>query len=45
MDKQEKLIKVVNAELEYWLLSGDTDYLRKAMAVIRAEIEKEEDAE
>lgn len=35
MDKQEKLIKAVNAELEYWLLSGDVDYLHKAMAVIR----------
>lgn len=41
MDKQEKLIKAVNAELEEWLLSGDVDYLRKAVAVIRAEIEKE----
>lgn len=27
MDKQEKLIKAVNAELENWLLSGDVDYL------------------
>lgn len=43
MDKQEKLFKAVNAELEYWLLSGDVDYLHKAMAVIRAEIEKEEE--
>lgn len=43
MDKQEKLIKAVNAELENWLLSGDVDYLRKAMAVIRAEIEKGEE--
>ena len=44
MDKEQgKLIKAVNAELEYWLLSGDVDYLRKAMAVIRAAIEKEED--
>lgn len=42
---QEKLIKAVNAELEEWLLSGDTDYLYKAMAVIRAEIEKEIDAQ
>lgn len=42
MDKQEKLIKAVNAELEYWLLSGDVDYLHKAMAVIRTAIEKEE---
>lgn len=43
MDKQEKLIKAVNAKLEEWLLSGDVDYLRKAMAVIRAEIEKEKE--
>ena len=42
MDKQEKLIKAVNAELEEWLCSGDTDYLHKAMAVIRAEIDKAE---
>lgn len=41
MEHQEKLIKAVNAELEEWLLSGDVDYLHKAMAVIRAEIEKE----
>lgn len=37
--EQEKLIKAVNAELEEWLCSGDTDYLHKAMAVIRAEID------
>lgn len=41
MEQQEKLIKAVNAELEEWLLSGDVDYLHKAMAVIRAAIEKE----
>lgn len=41
--ESEKLIKAVNAELEYWLLSGDVDYLHKAMAVIRAAIEKEEE--
>lgn len=41
----EKLIKDVNAELEEWLLSGDTDYLHKAMAVIRAEIKKEDEDE
>lgn len=40
--KENRLIKAVNAELEEWLLSGDVDYLHKAMAVIRAEIEKEE---
>lgn len=43
MEHQEKLSKAVNAELEEWLLSGDVDYLHKAMAVIRAEIEKEEE--
>lgn len=43
MEHQEKLIKAVNAELEEWLLSGNVDYLHKAMAVIRAEIEKEEE--
>lgn len=43
LKKQEKLIKAVNAELEEWLCSGDTDYLYKAMAVIRAAIEKEEE--
>lgn len=43
MDKQEKLIKAVNAELEEWLLSGDVDYLHKAMAAIRTAIEKEEE--
>lgn len=41
MEHQEKLIKAVNAELEEWLCSGDTDYLYKAMAVIRAEIDNE----
>lgn len=40
--EQEKLIKAVNAELEEWRLSGDVDYLHKAMAVIRAEIDNEE---
>lgn len=39
------LADAVNAELEEWLLSGDTDYLHKAMAVIRAAIEKEEENE
>lgn len=41
MEHQEKLIKAVNAELEEWRLSGDTDYLYKAMAVIHAEIDNE----
>ena len=45
LKEQEKLIKAVNAELEEWLCSGDTDYLYKAMAVIRAAIEKEEEHE
>lgn len=43
MEHQEKIIKAVNAELEEWRLSGDVDYLHKAMAVIRAEIKKEEE--
>ena len=38
--RENRLIKAVNAELEEWLCSGDTDYLYKAMAVIRAEIDK-----
>lgn len=38
--RENRLIKAVNAELEEWLCSGDTDYLHKAMAVIRAEINK-----
>lgn len=41
--RENRLIKAVNAELEEWLFSGDTDYLYKAMAVIRAEIEKEDE--
>ena len=40
--REDRLIKAVNAELEEWLCSGDTDYLHKAMAVIRAEIDNEE---
>ena len=39
--RENRLIKAVNAELKEWLCSGDTDYLYKAMAVIRAAIEKE----
>lgn len=39
--RENRLIKAVNAELEEWLLSGDVDYLHKAMAVIRAEIDNE----
>lgn len=38
--RENRLIKAVNAELEEWLCSGDTDYLYKAMAVVRAEIDK-----
>lgn len=45
LKEQEKLIKAVNAELEEWLYSGDTDYLYKAMAAIRAAIKKEEEHE
>lgn len=39
--KENRLIKAVNAELKEWLLSGDTDYLYKAMAIIRVEIDNE----
>ena len=39
--KPKYFCKAVNAELEEWLCSGDTDYLYKAMAVIRAEIDNE----
>lgn len=39
--RENRLIKAVNAELEEWLCSVDTDYLYKAMAVIRAEIDNE----
>ena len=40
--REDRLIKAVNAELEEWQLSGDVDYLHKAMAVIRAAIDNEE---
>lgn len=40
--RENRLVKAVNAELEEWRLSGDVDYLHKAMAVIRAEIDNEE---
>ena len=40
--RENRLVKAVNAELEEWQLSGDVDYLYKAMAVIRAEIDNEE---
>lgn len=39
--RENRLIKAVNAELEEWLLSGDVDYLHKAMAVIRSKIEED----
>ena len=39
--RENRLIKAVNAELEEWLCSGDTVYLHKAMAVIRAEIDND----
>lgn len=43
--RENRLIKAVNAELEEWQCSGDVDYLHKAMAVIRAAIEQEENKE
>ncbi len=39
--RENRLIKAVNTELEEWLCSGDTDYLYKAVAIIRAEINNE----
>lgn len=39
--REDRLIEAVNTELEEWLCSGDTDYLHKAMAVIRAEIDND----
>lgn len=36
-----KVIETVSAYLDEWQYSGDVDSLRKAMAVIRAAIEKE----
>ena len=39
------LADAVKVDLEEWLLSGDVDYLHKAMAVIRTAIEKEEEDE
>lgn len=38
-----KVIETVSAYLDEWQYSGDVDSLRKAMAVIRAAIEKEEE--
>ena len=43
--RESRLIKAVNVELEEWLCSGDVDYLHKAIANIRAAIEKEESKE
>ena len=43
--RENRLVKAVNAELEEWLCSGDTDYLHKAMAVIRAEIDNTQNRE
>ena len=39
------LANAVNVELKEWLLSGDVDYLHKAMAAIRTAIKKEKDYE
>lgn len=42
MDKEQgKFIKAVNAALGEWRLSGDVDYLRKAIAAIRSKIEED----
>lgn len=47
--KQEEakryFITAVNFQLNMWSDSGETDYLRKAIAEIKAQIEKEEGKE
>lgn len=42
---KDKVINAVNAQLDEWQCSGDVDYLYKAMAIIRAKIEKEKQNE
>lgn len=40
-EERAKVVKGVDDILSDWTSSGDVDYLRKAMAVIRAAVEKE----
>lgn len=42
---QARLWSAVIGNVNLWCDSGDTDYLRKAMAEIRAQIEREEEHE
>lgn len=42
---QMRLLIAVMDNIDMWTDSGDTDYLRKAMAEIRAQIEREEEHE
>lgn len=44
-EEQQYLTTAVNFNLNMWRDSGDVDYLRKAIANIRAAIEKEEGKE
>lgn len=44
-EEQQYLTTAVNFNLNMWRDSGDTDYLHKAIANIRAAIEKEEGKE
>lgn len=42
-EERMKVVNDIDDILGDWTNSGDVDYLRKAMAVIRAEIKKEEE--
>lgn len=42
-EERMKIVNNIDDILGDWTNSGDTDYLHKAMAVIRAEIEKEDE--
>lgn len=42
-EERMKIVNNIDDILGDWTNSGDDDYLRKAMAVIRAEIKKEEE--
>lgn len=44
-EERMKIVNNIDDILGDWTNSGDDDYLRKAMAVIRAAIEKEKDHE
>ena len=44
-EERVKIVNNIDDILGDWMSSGDVDYLRKAMAVIRAAVEKENGAE